>query len=162
MEIRKSKLENIDEIMNIYSLAKSYMVAHGNVSQWADGYPQENIIRSDIINENNYVILNDDEIVATFTFIIGDDPTYQIIRNGNWHSDKTYGTIHRLASNGKIKGIAKACFSFCAKQIDYIRIDTHADNIIMQKTIENFGFQKCGNIYVRDGSERIAFDYLKY
>lgn len=30
----------------------------------------------------------------------------------------------------------------------------------MQTAIERFGFRKCGNIYVRDGTERIAYDYL--
>ena len=30
----------------------------------------------------------------------------------------------------------------------------------MQTAIERFGFRKCGNIYVRDGAERIAYDYL--
>ena len=58
------------------------------------------------------------------------------------------------------KGIARACFEYCIEQIDYIRIDTHKDNISMQTAIERFGFRKCGNIYVRDGTERIAYDYL--
>ena len=58
------------------------------------------------------------------------------------------------------KGIARVCFEYCIEQIDYIRIDTHKDNISMQTAIERFGFRKCGNIYVRDGAERIAYDYL--
>ena len=57
-------------------------------------------------------------------------------------------------------GIARACFEYCIKQIDYIRIDTHKDNISMQTAIERFGFHKCGNIYVKGGAERIAYDYI--
>lgn len=161
MEIRRSRLEDISEIMKIFSLAKSYMAAHGNTSQWGKEYPGETILKIDILNHNNYVILDGENIVGTFSFIIGEEPTYQIIKNGAWHSDQPYGTIHRLASKGTANGIARACFLFCMKKIDYIRIDTHADNITMQAAIEKSGFQKCGNIYVRDGSERIAYDYVK-
>lgn len=40
-------------------------------------------------------------------------------------------------------------------------IDTHKKNLSMRAAIEKFGFQFCGNIYVRNGSERIAYDYQK-
>ncbi len=92
--------------------------------------------------------------------IIGDEPTYRV-KDGTWNYNKPYGTIHRLASNGKAKGIAKASFDFCSSIMDYIRIDTHKNNLSMQAAIEKYGFQKCGIIYVRDGSERIAYDYMK-
>lgn len=65
-----------------------------------------------------------------------------------------------MASSGIVKGIARACFEYCIKQIDYIRIDTHKDNISMQTAIERFGFHKCGNIYVKGDAERIAYDYI--
>ena len=31
----------------------------------------------------------------------------------------------------------------------------------MQKQIEKNGFKKCGTIYVRDGSPRIAYQWVK-
>lgn len=161
MEIRNSKIEDMNQIMEIYSIAREYMLAHGNKTQWTDGYPKEELLRNDIQNNNNYVIIEDNKIVGTFSFIIGEDPTYQIIKNGNWHYDRPYGTIHRLASNGSTKGISKVCFEFCLKKINYIRVDTHKDNLSMQNVIKKFGFERCGNIYVRDGSERIAYDYFR-
>ena len=99
--------------------------------------------------------------VGTFTLIVGEEPNYQRIENGAWHSDKPYGTIHRMASSGAAKGIAKACFAFCCEQIDYLRIDTHRENLTMQAAIQQFGFRKCGTIFVENGTERIAYDYLK-
>ena len=139
MEIRKSTREDIKQIMAIFTTAKEYMAAHGN---------------------KTHVIVNNGMIVGTFSFIIGEEPTYQVIKNGKWTDDRLYGTIHRLASSGIVKGIARACFEYCIKQIDYIRIDTHKDNISMQTAIERFGFHKCGNIYVKGGAERIAYDYI--
>ena len=94
-------------------------------------------------------------------FIIGEDPTYQVIEDGEWHSSKIYGTIHRIASSGKAKGLAKTCFDYCSEKIDYLRIDTHEDNQPMQDAVLRYGFKKCGIIYVRDGSKRVAFDYIK-
>lgn len=109
-------------------------------------------------------LLNDftnDIIAGTFSFIIGKEPTYQVIKNGEWHYDRPYGTIHRLASGGIIRGISRACFEYCLHQMDYIRIDTHKDNISMQAAIEKFGFKRCGNVYMLNGTERIAYDYLR-
>lgn len=38
-----------------------------------------------------------------------------------------------------------------------MRIDTHADNHIMQHVIEKAGFQRCGIIFTDDGTPRIAY-----
>lgn len=161
MEIRKSTRKDIKQIMAIFTTAREYMMEHGNKTQWGNGYPGEEILKTDIDAGNSYVIVNNGAIVGTFSFIIGEEPTYQVIKNGNWTDDRDYGTIHRLASNGAVKGIARVCFEYCMKQIDYIRIDTHMDNISMKTAIERFGFRKCGNIYVRGGAERIAYDYIR-
>ena len=38
MEIRRSTREDIKQIMAIFTTAKEYMAAHGNKTQWGDGY----------------------------------------------------------------------------------------------------------------------------
>lgn len=161
MKIRKSRMEDVNDIMKIIAAAKQYMASHGNTTQWVDGYPGKDIIISDIKDNNSYVITHNDIIAGTFSFIIGKEPTYQVIKNGEWHYDRPYGTIHRLASGGIIRGISRACFEYCLHQMDYIRIDTHKDNISMQAAIEKFRFKKCGNVYMLNGTERIAYDYLR-
>ena len=148
MQIRKSTIQDVNDIMNIIAAAKQYMASHGNATQWVDGYPGEDIIISDIKDNNSYVIIDNDIIAGTFSFIIGKEPTYQVIKNGEWHYDRPYGT-------------SRACFEYCLHQIDYIRIDTHKDNISMQAAIEKFGFKRCGNVYMLNGTERIAYDYLR-
>ena len=82
MKIRKSRMEDVNDIMNIIAAAKQYMVSHGNTTQWVDGYPGEDIIISDIKDNNSYVITHNDIIAGTFSFIIGKEPTYQVIKNG--------------------------------------------------------------------------------
>ena len=38
MEIRESTTEDTKQIMAIFTTAKAYMIAHGNKTQWGDGY----------------------------------------------------------------------------------------------------------------------------
>ena len=47
---------------------------------------------------------------------------------------------------------------FQKKKIGHLRIDTHADNHIMQHLILKNGFEQCGIIHIADGSERIAYE----
>ena len=98
------------------------------------------------------------ELVGVFAFIIGPDPTYAEIWDGDgWLNDEPYGTIHRIASNGKTKGIFETCVAYCETLIDNIRIDTHADNAPMQHLIRKNGFTRCGIIRIADGTLRTAF-----
>lgn len=46
------------------------------------------------------------------------------------------------------------------KEVRSIRVDTHRDNISMQKMLLKNGFKYCGIIYLKDGSERLAYDKL--
>ena len=163
IHIRPAKKEDIENIMPLYTYAKKFMAAHGNSSQWSGNYPAREDILKDIANDNYYVCTSDNElgkIVAGFAFIIGREPNYTVIENGTWHSDRPYGTIHRIASNGQAKGIARSCFDFCRSKINCLRIDTHADNLPMQKAIGSYGFRYCGIIHVADGTPRNAYDLV--
>ena len=102
----------------------------------------------------------DDQIANgtdAIVIILGVDPTYQHIYEGNWLNDEPYGVIHRLATNGKRKGVSDACLNWCFEQWGNIRVDTHQDNKVMQHILTKYGFQRCGIIYVKNGTERIAY-----
>lgn len=157
MNIRKSTEEDIYEIMNCINTARQLMRDNGNNVQWTNGYPSQELMLESIKNGFNYLIMDEGAVVATFDFILDDEPTYAVIENGSWLNNEKYGVIHRLASNGKAKGVAQFCFGWCFSQFPNIKIDTHESNIPMQKVLERVGYQKCGIIYIADGSARIAF-----
>jgi len=161
MEIKLAVKKDINDIMNIYEYAKKFMVKSGNPNQWNTSYPQRELLIDDIENEKCYVCVNGKEILGVFVFITEEEPTYKYIENGKWSLNKRYGTIHRLASKRKTKNISKDIFDFCKSKIDYIRADTHKDNKIMQKLLIKNEFKECGIIYIEDGSERIAYEYIK-
>lgn len=96
-------------------------------------------------------------IHGVFSFIIGEDPTYAHIENGSWLNEKPYGTIHRMASDGTRRGMLRECLDYCRNLIPEIRMDTHEKNFSMQRACEHLGFQRCGVIYVADGTPRIAY-----
>lgn len=159
--IRPAGLEDLPLVMEIYDYARAFMRANGNVTQWVNGYPSEELIRQEIQDGHSFVCTDGDgEIVGTFCFILGDDPTYQQIYDGAWLNDEPYGVIHRMGTNGKRKGIAEACLNWSFQHSDNIRVDTHRDNLVMQHILEKNGFKRCGIIYVRDGTERIAYQKI--
>lgn len=162
MKIRPSKTSDLTKIMQIYDIGRQTMRSNGNDKQWINGFPQRSLIEADIATGRHYVVVDEADVPhAAFAFILGDDPTYSFIENGNWHSNKNYGTIHRIASDGTFHGVVDEVTKFGFSKVDYIRADTHELNHIMQKTLQKVGYTRAGIIYIEDGSPRIAFDILK-
>lgn len=159
MTIRNALQKDLDDILRIYARAREYMKHSGNPTQWGENFPPETLINDDIREKRNYVVEADGGIHGVFAFILGDDPTYARIE-GAWKSDASYGTIHRIASDGEVKGIFAAAIAFCKTRSAHLRIDTHADNKTMRHAIEKAGFKECGIIYIEDGSPRIAYELM--
>jgi len=159
--IRHARLEDLPKILEIYAIARGFMAETGNPTQWGSGYPKEELLRIDIDAKQLYVCCDDEGIFGVFMFFIGPEPTYEKIE-GKWLSDQPYGTIHRIASDRSRKGVFDLCIDYCMKQINHLRIDTHADNRVMQHLIEKRGFSKCGTVYMitSDGTPRTAYEYI--
>ena len=161
MIIRPTTYADINAIMDIFAFARTQMAADGNPTQWGDGYPSREQLESDVQRGVSYVVEHNGQPCATFVFIIGEDPTYAYIEDGQWLDDiLSYGTIHRIASNGKQRGIFHVVLNWCLAQCNNIRIDTHKDNKRMIHLIEQAHFQRCGIIYTRNNSPRIAYQLL--
>lgn len=157
MNIRKASFGDIEIMQNIFSCAREYMKNEGNYSQWKDDRPPLFLIEKDLKNKVAYIIEDKGIPVGTFSFTIGIEPTYIDIYEGKWLNKNTYGTIHRIASNGKAKGIFDFVLSFCETFGVDIRIDTHKDNKTMLRHLKESGFIYCGIIYIDDGTSRLAF-----
>jgi hypothetical protein len=157
VNIRYATAQDLEKVMAIYAYARIQMKKNGNTNQWGDSRPSAKTVNADINRHNSFLITEDGEICGVFAFMIGKDPTYAIIENGNWLNDEPYGVIHRIASNGRCKGIMDFVLNYCESQIDNIRIDTHKDNVIMQHILERHHYTKCGTIYADDGTPRIAY-----
>lgn len=159
MKIKNAKVEYLPRIMDIINHARLIMRQNGNTTQWTNGYPSEETILSDIAKKQAFVCVENELIVGYFCFIMGahPEPTYSVIDGGAWLNDEPYGVLHRIASSGMVKGVAKNVFDFAFCQIRNVRVDTNHDNMPMQNFLQKNGFTYCGIIYVHDGSPRDAF-----
>ena len=155
---RGARRSDLDAIMQIYARARQEMAASGNPTQWGTSFPPQDLIEEDIDTNRLFVYLHNGEMEAVFAFVLGPDPTYAKIEDGQWLNDALpYGTIHRLASAGRVHGVADACFAWCAAQGLPLRADTHHDNRIMQHLLERSGFVRCGRIFTDNNTPRIAY-----
>ena len=155
MMIRLANKDDLKSIEQIYENARQFMRSNGNFSQWGNSYPSVGIIQADIKQKCLYVV-EDEAIQAVFTLIMGEDPTYLEI-DGAWLNDRSYATLHRIASRGTQKGIFKLIIEFSWSICPNLRIDTHKDNKPMRHLIEKNGFVYCGIIIVGDGTPRLAY-----
>ena len=148
-------------ILDIYARAREFMAKNGNPTQWGDNYPSPELLEEDIDTNRLFVYMVNGQMQAVFAFVLGEDPTYKVIEDGQWLNDTLpYGTLHRLASAGESKGIGKAVVEWCLEHCESLRADTHADNKVMQHLLESEGFTRCGIIHVEDGTPRIAYQRL--
>ena len=147
MTIRKATKADIPQMMAIFAIARKFMAETGNPNQWEESYPSVGLLADDINSGDSYVCMEKGRVVATFVLHGGDDPTYDIIYDGAWKNNNPYATIHRIATNGKAKGVFRMAMEYALQHYSTIRIDTHRDNKVMQHVIEKAGFEYCGIIH---------------
>ena len=162
MEIIKATHNCIEEIVEIYHHAREYMRSSGNANQWTGGYPDKDTVIADIQKDRLYLCVENGDICGVFCYFFGNDPTYDKIYNGDWLNQNPYGVIHRIAVSEKYhgKGVAGYCFDYCFSLCNNLKIDTHPENIPMQRSLAKNGFLYCGEIYLESGSLRIAFQKI--
>ena len=139
---RGARRSDLDAIMQIYARARQTMADSGNPTQWGRNFPPQELIEEDIDTNRLFVYLHNGALEGAFAFILGPDPTYAKIEDGQWLND----TLPYI--------------NWCLEHCESLRADTHADNKIMQHILEKNGFTKCGIIHVADGTPRIAYQRL--
>lgn len=157
MDIRKTKPEELDIILNLYVRARTFMAEHGNGEQWGSTYPERSLVEADIRSGSSYVCEEDGCIKATFFFSQEPDPCYERIEKGQWLNESPCGVVHRITSDGKTKGTASFCLTWALLQCGNLKIDTHRDNRVMQNLLRKNGFSYCGIVYMEDGTQRMAY-----
>ena len=64
MEIRKTTLQDVDTVLDVFASAKRYMKENGNASQWDDSYPDRATLERDIAGGSSYVFADGLALVA--------------------------------------------------------------------------------------------------
>lgn len=162
MNIRPTTFDDLSRVMEIYAQAREFMASNGNPRQWgATNWPPIKLIKRDIEKKKSFVCEHGENVVGVFFFDCGKDiePTYATIEDGAWIGGNDYGVVHRVASDGSVKGVGTFCINWAFEQCGHLRIDTHPDNTVMQRLLAKLGFTRCGIIYVEeDNDPRIAYE----
>ncbi len=163
-EIRKATLADKGRIWEIIQQAIALRKEQGS-RQWQDGYPNEDVVQSDIDKGYAHVVEVAHRIVGYVAIIFDVEPAYDDI-DGKWLSNGPYVGIHRLASaqDPHMKGVGTAIMRGVEEiAIDHsvysIKVDTNFDNGGMLHVFEKLGYQYCGEVHFR-GASRNAFEKL--
>lgn len=137
--VRSATMDDFQKIAAIYRFAQDFMIKSGNPTQWGRTYPSAELIKSDINQNACKVIFDDNGIHGVFALFDVEEPTYKQI-DGSWLNDEPYVTIHRLAGDGQTHGLFQCAANYAKTVSRNVRLDTHADNLIMQSLIQKYGF----------------------
>ncbi len=161
--IRRATQDDLSAILSLYDRARAFMRQAGNLTQWTGGYPSREVILADMDKGCLYLCEETaDENgppLAVFYCAREDDPTYRVIYDGAWQNDRPYAVIHRIAVSdaARGRGVAGFIFDACFAKYGNLKIDTHRDNLPMQRALEKNGFRRCGIIHLLNGDERVAY-----
>ncbi len=164
-EIRKMQTSDLPRAMEVYGIARQFMADHGNPRQWGNtNWPPVALIEDDIASGRGFVCLHEGKIVGVFFYDQGEaiEPCYNDIEEGQWKDDSPYGVVHRVASDGSVKGIGSYCINWAIDKAGHLRMDTHPDNTVMQSLLTKLGFERCGVIHVEeDNDPRYAYEIVR-
>ena len=160
--IRPAEPADMVSIMKVMEAARQIMRLSGNLKQWSDNYPSEDIIVCDMEKNGGLVIDEGGIVVAYFALLASPEPTYVKIYEGQWiDEEQPYHVIHRIASYPNVHHVFKDIMEYAFSIDKNIRIDTHRDNHIMRHNITKHGFTYCGIIHLASGDERLAYQRIR-
>ena len=160
LELRLAEQNEAEKCYRCIEDARAYHKSQG-FEQWHPDYPTLQTILEDIDQNIGFVFTDNDEILGYCCIIIGDEPAYRKI-DGAWKTDRPYAVVHRMAFaagtrgrglSGEAIGLIKEYCS--AQQINAIRVDTQAENKVMQHIQ---GFAYCGQVQF-DGGPKLAYEW---
>lgn len=169
IHIRSAKAGDLPGILTLFEQARHSMKEQG-IDQWQDGYPQKELLVSDIESGNAYVLTEEETVLGYFYFSAAREPAYDTVENGEFRESGKAGVVHRVAVMPRVrgKGLGRAIFDYAVKlsHIELcvsLRCDTHENNHPMRGLLAKCGFLPCGNVYYGTDEhpiKRIAYDLL--
>jgi ribosomal protein S18 acetylase RimI-like enzyme len=155
LEIIKITIEDLVDIVNLYKDAIKKM-EENNIFQWDEIYPDENILKDDVIKGQMYGIKMNNEIVCVFVINNEFDEAYL---NGKWeYNQDNYKVIHRVCvkSNYQNKGIGTKAMIKIEEYLKNnntgsIRLDAFSKNPYSLKMYNKLGYKKVGEANWRKG-----------
>ena len=166
--VRPGRSEDVPAIMSIIAGARAFL-HNQHIDQWQGSYPDQPAVEDDIAAGHSRVLVVDGEVVGMASLIPGPDPYYKFLE-GHWTNgtDAPYYAIHRVAigDGGRGLHLTRPFFTSLISElyrdgVRDVRIDTHAENKIMQHVVMENGFAPRGTVYLDEPvPERQAYQLV--
>ena len=152
IQARKAQCGDFDAILRLLDHARAAIRALG-IDQWQDGYPEPELIASDIEKQIGWVFADGEVIAGYAVLLFGREPIYDKL-DGAWlTSGDRYVTIHRMAIDDGYRrtGLSRKMIAFAEEQarkqgLLSVRADTHRGNLAMRGLMKNCGYEICGEV----------------
>lgn len=164
MQLVRANRTQLTRIMEIIEDGRRALNKMG-LNQWQDGYPSIEDIETDIEKQMSYVLIEEYTIIGTVALDPYGEPAYDKLFDGQWRFNTPYLTIHRMAmaEHAAAKGIGTQLLQHIEqiaidKGISQIRLDTHEDNVIMQRVAIKNGYVCVGKVNYGVDFDCFAYD----
>lgn len=152
IQARKAQTGDFDAILRLLDHARAAIRTLG-IDQWQDGYPEPELIASDIERQIGWVFADGERIAGYAVLLFGREPIYDEL-DGAWlTSGDRYVTIHRMAIDDGYRrtGLSRRMIAFAEEQaraqgLLSVRADTHRGNLAMRGLMKNCGYALCGEV----------------
>lgn len=161
--LRRARSDEAGACYRCIEDARAYHSSLGFV-QWGPDYPTLADIEADIASGTGYAFARGDELLGYCCVVFGDEPAYAEI-DGAWLTDSPYAVVHRMAfaASSRGRGMARTAFdlikALCEERgVRAIRVDTQAENTVMQRVLSREGFLPCGTVTF-NGGPKLAYEW---
>ncbi|MDR1793975.1 MAG: GNAT family N-acetyltransferase [Erysipelotrichaceae bacterium] len=166
MKVEPGTKEDLPAILELVQSARAEL-KQLSIPQWQDSYPGKEDFLKDIDEGSLYVLKKAGEVIGVAALVIGVEEAYEHPLKGGFTVSKPYATIHRITVKNQQRHNGSAVY-FGEKLIEIAKekdakgicVDTHADNVRMQKYVRKLGFVKVAVVMVTDGGLRDGFEIL--
>ncbi|MEG2290338.1 MAG: GNAT family N-acetyltransferase [Clostridium sp.] len=155
IKLKKATMEDLGNIVSIYNNAIEEMNKN-SINQWDHIYPNEKILKDDILRGEMTLGEIDNSIASIFVINKECDEEYQ---KGDWScKTESYRVVHRLCVNPRFHNIGIGTNTMILIEeilknsgVEAIRLDAFSLNPYALKIYENLGYVKVGVVKWRKG-----------
>lgn len=155
LRVRKAEFRDLKDIVKIFKGAIKNMDKQG-INQWDEVYPNEDVLKEDIMKKEMYLYCKENEILSVFVLNKDYDEAYN---RADWkYPELSFAIVHRLCVNPSVqnRGIGTKTLNIIEellnnKNIESIRLDVFSENPFALKMYEKHGYKKVGTANWRKG-----------
>ncbi|MDR2601634.1 MAG: GNAT family N-acetyltransferase [Spirochaetaceae bacterium] len=155
MEIKKMELKDLKEVVKIYKDVVKNMIAN-NVFQWDETYPNEDILKEDILKEQMFAGMLNNEIASIF--VLNKEFDNEYLKTKWEYKNDDFIVLHRICVkvNFQNKGVGTKTMKMIEEKmkidgIKSIRLDAFSENPYSLKMYNKLGYKKVGEVSWRNG-----------